>query len=704
MYIEKISISKFRHLSDEELGPFKKPSKSSDLVVFAGPNGSGKSSVLELVGYALSNTYSLSWSLSRTFKDFSFEVSIGLTPEEISLVEENLEKELEPGLNELSRFEEEIEESQLEPLEKRRKIDAKREEIAKRHKNPEKVKDYLKENHVYFRAFNFPGGNYESDPHLHNLLHSYVTRILKEELQRSLGFFLRADRNYPPKNFERDKLFRYEVITKRTHLYTMAFNQSEIQYQDMYDFLVQQRYHYLQELGRFHYQAKRGGGAEEPTDPIIPYEELLKRLFPEYRFAELDESIPTNLFVKLPTGDVIPFNDLSSGEKEVFFILGFFIRHDVRNAIIIIDEPELHLHPELSRMLIRNLLSIRSGNQIWIATHNPEIIDEAGRHKLVYISRDLETRKAKIVKGDQEEQALRLLKDLFGFSGYVGVARKFVFLEGDHASMDRRFLSNLFPEESADIKFVPANSCNNLVKINAAILSIIETNLGWMEFFLIRDRDYLTDDIVSKYSDHKSNRIYVLERHEIENYLLDFGIIRDVLEDVFDKVYSEEELESFFFAAATRLSADVVRDMISYRLNLQLSPQDFSIGKVLAGNQYFEDRGGSISVIPEKRGIIEGKFVERVESVSSAVTKTLSQERLLSLIDECENLVLDSLKSSNWTKVFPGKELLESVAKELELGSVVAFHNSIIKEMGSRQDKPHLGDLGTIIKEIASGK
>ena len=69
--------------------------KNSDLIVFAGPNGSGKSSVLELIGYGLSNSYSLSWQLTRTFTGFSFEIAIGLNPDEKNIIVQSLNKELE---------------------------------------------------------------------------------------------------------------------------------------------------------------------------------------------------------------------------------------------------------------------------------------------------------------------------------------------------------------------------------------------------------------------------------------------------------------------------------------------------------------------------------------------------------------------------------------------------------------------------------
>jgi len=263
-----------------------------------------------------------------------------------------------------------------------------KDQFQRKYKNQYNILEYLEHNNVYYRAFNYNEGEYSKDTTLHNQLHSHATRELKDLLKRSLGFFLRSDRNYPQKGFDKNKIFTYDNIKKREHLWTLAFNTSEIQYQDMYEFLAQQKYHYLRELGNYYNQKKKGVDiGDEPNDPIKPYEELLIKLFPAYKFADMNETIPSNLFIELPTKDVVTFNDLSSGEKEVFFILSFFVRHNVENAVIAIDEPELHLHPELSRLLIRNMKTIRNGNQIWLATHNAEIIDEAGRDKAVCVLR-----------------------------------------------------------------------------------------------------------------------------------------------------------------------------------------------------------------------------------------------------------------------------------------------------------------------------
>ncbi|MEN6585163.1 MAG: AAA family ATPase [Sulfuricella sp.] len=701
MYINKIIIKKFRHLEEEELGPFGFNNKTSDLIAFAGPNGSGKSSVLELIGYSLSNSYSLNWHLSRTFSGFSFEVGIGLSPDEKKIVIDSLKKELKPAEEKLEEALRQIDEKNDLSFEQK---ELQKQQFTEQQKRPLKhqydIIQYLSSNSVYYRAFNYDEGEYGKNQTLHNQIHAYASRELKDLLKRSLGFFLRADRHYPQAGFDQRKIFQYENVRRKEHLWTMAFNTSEIQYQDMYEFLVQQRYHYLRELGNFHNQKNKGaevGG--EPSDPIVPYEKLLNRLFPFYKFADKNEDVPTNLFIEIPSGDVITFNDLSSGEKEVFFILSFFIRHNVENAIIVIDEPELHLHPELSRLLIRNMKSIREGNQIWVATHNSEIIDEAGRDKVIYVARDLTTRKAKFIAGEHEQQVIAQLRDMFGFSGYIGVAKNLVFLEGDNSSQDRKFYSTLFPGNSSNFKLVPSNSSDNLSRINSAILSIIEASLGWMNFYLVRDRDYLTEEMVEKYKNHVAGKIFVLSKHEIENYLIDFEVFSVVLRDIFNLEKSADDVKNIFYQAALKLSSDVIRDMVAFRLNLILSPQDFSIGRVLSKQAYFNSSEGSITPKESHSAILKNKFNETTSKIHASLTSSLSQDEIERVITECELEVRAAIESEGWLNLFPGKELIETVARELGITNTISLQNSLIKEFSNQRQRidPELEEIFGLI-------
>lgn len=667
MYIREIHVERFRHLEDVQLGPFALPQAGSDLVVLAGPNGGGKSSILELIGYALSNSWSLSWALSRSFPTFAFEVAISISPNEVQLVREYAE--------------------------------GKRPSIA----NP--VLDYLEEKGTYYRSYNYAGGEYQKNSNMYNEIHNLVTEALRNHYERATGFFLKADRNYSQRTFNRNSIFEYEQKSRRDHIWSMAFQTSEVQYADMYEFLVQQRYHFYRRLGAFHHRRKTEGvGAQlglEPVDPIGIYDELLQRLFPGYKFGEGSEDVPQTLFVRLPTGETIPFTDLSSGEREVFFILSFFLRHDVSNAIVVIDEPELHLHPELARLLIRTMQSIRSGNQIVLATHNSEIIDEAGRDRVVYVARDPATRKAIVTAATNESETITKLRDLFGYSGYIGVAKNMVFLEGTNSSADRKTFSYLFPEHGSKIKFVPAQSVENLPKINSAVMAILESSLGWMKFYLIRDRDFLPTSIAQSYMERGQGKLHVLSRCHIENYLLDSQIISQTLRDIYNTIMSEAEVDNTLRSLVHAMAGEVLRDMVAFRLNLIYQPEDFSLGRIFQGDVVLDVSG---SWVPAKLSAFSAQLGSKVSAINSELASRTDATSLQVLIEECKAQIDDAIAPSGdgWRVLFPGKELLARFAKRNNLGEPVVLINSLIKELADKPARIPV-ELRQVIDIIARG-
>lgn len=666
MYVQEIHIKSFRHLKDVHLGPFVLPPNGSDLVVLAGPNGGGKSSILELLGYALSSSWSLGWQLHRSFPENAFEVALAVTPQERLLIKDYIAlHEYTPSTEALT---------------------------------------YFDNNAIYFRAYNYSEGKYQAKAPLYNEIHNLVSNALRNKYSRPLGFFLRSDRYYPSQAFDRRRLFDYAQMTQREHIWSMAFNTSDIQYKDMFEFLVQQRYHYYRQLGAYYHKrdVAKLSVSDPPSDPLHPYDQLLRKLFPEYRFADANEDIPSNLFIQIPSGQIIPFQDLSSGEKEVFFILSFFLRHDVSNAVIVIDEPELHLHPELARLLVRTMQSIKLGNQVWLATHNPEIIDEAGRDRVIYVSRNPETFNSTVIKGTDEIQGIRIMRDMFGFSGYIGIAKRMVFLEGENSSADRKVFSNVFPTYGSNLKFIPANSSENQSRINAAIMSILEMDLGWAQFYLLRDRDYLTQDFVNKYNEHASGRVYVLKRHEIENYLLDDALIAKVQTEIFNRPTTADEVKSRLKSAAYRIAGEVLRDMTAFRLNVMYRPEDFSMGKLFQREPIIDSSG---SFDAEKVKTLETRVLARASDLNSGLAALTSATAVAKLICNHQHEIRTALTGDddNWRILFPGKRLMEEYTKTEGLGDPLILQNSLIKEMATSMDLvPE--ELRIVIRRISNGE
>ena len=81
---------------------------------------------------------------------------------------------------------------------------------------------------------------------------------------------------------------------------------------------------------------------------------------------------------------------LSSGEKQLFLRALSLKFLNVNNSIILIDEPEISLHPRWQRKIINVYENIGKNNQLIIATHSPHIIGNVTKEQIRVLKRDKE--------------------------------------------------------------------------------------------------------------------------------------------------------------------------------------------------------------------------------------------------------------------------------------------------------------------------
>lgn len=654
MFIERMIVKRFRHLLDIELGPFRQPRANGELIVLAGPNGGGKSSLLELLSLGIATRYNYQYYQARQISGHAFGIKLGLADSELAELEGQ--------------------------------------------STDEAVLEYARRNRGYWVHVNLPSVFGPNEQPVNDRVHAAVSREFASSVRR-LGFFIRSDRSYGARSYRRDHIFNWRDREQPDHLRAITYSATNSQYEDMYDYLVEQSYHHVYELGLHVRRQQRGEAGVAPGDPLMAYNALLGRLFPGYAFEEVDAR-DFVLKVRIPSGDVIPFQDLSSGEKEVFFILSFLIRNDVSRSPIIIDEPELHLHPELARKFVRQLRKIRPENQIWVGTHSAELIDEAGRERTIYVRRRADNPSiGECLPADSEESEISILRDLFGYSGFVGISRKIVFSEGNDASADRKTFTNLFPELSDEIRIIPVGSASGLCRVNRAVLSLLESDFARCEFFLVRDRDYLSDEALAKHSAIAPGRLFVLERHEIENYLLDEDVLAYVLESVFQKKLTAAQVRASLFGIAQSNSAAFLREMVVARYAELYGYEDCSIGNHSQGMAATTNAGEpNTAVLVPLRTALQ----ERIATVNQEVARRLQPAALDQIFDVCKERVMTALDVSNddWKKLFPGKFILQRFAKEQDLGRWPALQNLAIEAI-AQEHPASVSELKGIFERVA---
>lgn len=199
--------------------------------------------------------------------------------------------------------------------------------------------------------------------------------------------------------------------------------------------------------------------------------------------------------------------------------------HRVRDhETIVLDEPEVYLHPDLQRRLVHLLES--TGRQIVVATHSAEMVAESDGRLTTLIDRT--RRRANRPKSDADYE---MLSSTLGTAFNLRLARALrsrvaVFVEGQDMSFLRRFaqtlgLSSLESEEG--ITVIPLHGYSNWGQVGPFTWLCNELLPDAIETFVILDRDYRPDAtclaVVNEFRD-KGIHAHVWGRKELESYLL----------------------------------------------------------------------------------------------------------------------------------------------------------------------------------------
>ncbi|WP_421246154.1 AAA family ATPase [Aeromonas sanarellii] len=129
-----------------------------------------------------------------------------------------------------------------------------------------------------------------------------------------------------------------------------------------------------------------------PTEDVIDqrmsrFRKAFSIIFPSKKYSEIRNLDDQKRVVFTDNGKECYIEQLSSGEKQIVFRGGFFLKDAdaLNDAVFIVDEPEISLHPNWQLKIMeyyKSVLNINSSNadsQLFVATHSPFIIHNHNR-------------------------------------------------------------------------------------------------------------------------------------------------------------------------------------------------------------------------------------------------------------------------------------------------------------------------------------
>lgn len=205
-------------------------------------------------------------------------------------------------------------------------------------------------------------------------------------------------------------------------------------------------------------------------------------------------------------------NQASSGEKEIInFLLGVFA-FNINNGIIIIDEPELHLHPKWQNVLLNLFIELSelTKNQFILSTHSPIFINDKSYNHIFRVFKDENNiSKCNILKEIEELN----LKDILHIVNSTNNEKIFfadivILVEG---ITDRLIFQKILNEQLSIINTTRIVEIIEIKgKTNVYNFKSFLSKLGIPSFF-ISDLDY-----INEVGDESIKSLFVVNQKKIE--------------------------------------------------------------------------------------------------------------------------------------------------------------------------------------------
>jgi ABC-type cobalamin/Fe3+-siderophores transport system ATPase subunit len=404
-------------------------------------------------------------------------------------------------------------------------------------------------------------------------------------------------------------------------------------------------------------ELKKGGAetmALDFADPLIPFKEAFSQLLAPKVLQDAD--VKGQRLTYSLDGQTFGIDSLSSGEREVLNITFDFLLRSPSHCIIFFDEPELHLHPELSYRLLNTLRSIGTRNQFVFCTHSPDIISATLEQSVVFIApKKGNTNQAIAVREDDEtNQALRLLGHSIGI---VALGKKLVLIEGEKSSLDKQTYGSLLKNRFPGLVLVPVGGKHAVQNFSSAISDVLDKTLWGVEFFMLCDGDTAAFGInEADLTKRSGGRLRVLSRYHLENYFLDEAILVEV--------FAPMEPEGSW-----------LRDPISIRKTLrELAAPLVSYAIALAVSKRLRVAIGNLDAMPKSCHDC------KPEELATLITKAVSGERerfereldepaLKTMVMKEQESLQKLLDADNdeWKARIPGKVLLAKFAAQAKI-------------------------------------
>lgn len=386
---------------------------------------------------------------------------------------------------------------------------------------------------------------------------------------------------------------------------------------------------YLMTLDYQDHLAERDGLQIEQYDQIVQiFHEATGKSIPKPRYtAEAGGAVD----VELANGMRHDISGLSSGEQEMISMMYLVKRLSATGGVMLMDEPEQHLHPSLQATLFEAMKSLSLSAQVIVVTHSVNLISAAKPSGIVEVAAADGYPKNQLMRLTDHPEKIELVAKLGLTAGDYFQNDMLLVVEG---KTDAKWLQELYPLHLGRAHIIVAGGCRQVLATHDTLQSL-DPGVPWL---CVIDRDLRTESEIAHLTERYPN-LSVWQRRALETVCLEPSLLQKAMKYA-GKDYDIDELTGILKNIAEPMKSEVVSVAVHDELSRQIP---------LAASESF-----SGSRVDKAKASYENK---------SAVYKKRA-DRLLDVLQDVQDSI-DSRWPSEWLALVNPHNMLAAVHAKL---------------------------------------
>jgi len=332
----------------------------------------------------------------------------------------------------------------------------------------------------------------------------------------------------------------------------------------------------------------------------------------------------------------------------------WFLTRAKDHETVILDEPDVYMHADLQRRLVRHLRNTHK--QVIIATHSSEIMAEVNPENILIIDRDRN-------HSNFASNLPAVQKVLTGFGSIHNLqlsrlwnTRRFLMVEGEDIALLKPLQNTLFPESQTPIDTIPFRSIGGWGGWTYAVGSeMFLENAGGegIVTYCIFDSDYYPiQELTTRYTEAKQRNIslHIWKRKEIENYLLVPNTIQRIIKGSISDINNapsiddvEKQIEKIAKSLRTETEDNIATQLQQTNRKLTIATANQEARKIVS--ERWQTQAGRFGIIPGKKALSKLSLWSQNKFSVSFGPITVANQLLASEIDDELKMVITIIEN-----------------------------------------------------------